>query len=328
LSFQEGIPWVEASKSSDLKTFPAAVQAHLATIASRNAKYVPRHPIYLSVNPINLDFLGLAPYWGTTTNQPLPDPWNTYDFNNPEVKRAALNYCVALIDYFKPTYFAVAVEANILLARAPQRWWNYKELNEYLYKELKIRYPSLYVFPTIHFEHMMGRLQWSAELTRRFADWYPTILEGEVRDLLRNSDLLALSTYPYSTTENPVTDQYFDPAAKIAMDLKIPLAIEQTGYISQNVEIPNVTILAGSEKLQSDFYDYVFRFANTHKLQFVVNFVPLDYGYNYGTDLLAMAWAWTGLTYTDGTPKAALGLWDAQLQRPLVQPSVVSRGGE
>lgn len=325
LSYQDGIPWVEAARSSDVKTFPDAVQETWRLAARRQAQYIPKHSIYLSINTINLDFLGLAPYWGTATNQPLPGPWRYYDFNHPEVKRAALNYCVAAIKYFNPKYFAVAVEANILLARAPDRWWQFKELNQYLYTQLKALYPDLIVFPTIHFEHMMGRLAWSAQFAKSFASFYPDVLQVEVRDLLKNSDMLALSSYPYSTTDNAVTEDYYDVAVKIAADLAIPLAIEQTGYITQNVEIPNTATLSGSERLQSDFFKYLFRFADKNKLRFVVNFVPMDYGYNYGMDLLAMAWSWTGLTFTDGTPKEALALWDAQLKKDYVPPPRIPR---
>jgi hypothetical protein len=326
LSFQDGVPWVEALASSDYHTYSQNLQDSFAAVSARSANYIPNQSLYLSMNLINLDFMGLAPYWGNGPNLQLPVPWNQYNFDHPYVKQAALNYAIALITYFKPQYFATSVEANILLARNVGAWGPYKTLQAYLYQELKRRFPTLLVFTTIQYEHMLGKLSWSADLARQFAPFYPNVLEGEVRELMKNSDVFALSTYPYSAAFNVVDATYYDRAVKIASDMNKPLAIEQTGYISQDIDV-YTTILPGSEQLQQQFFSYVFSTASTNRFLFIINFVPMDYGYNYGTSVLSMAWSWTGLSYTDGTPKAVLGDWDNWLSAPYVAPPTDRFGG-
>jgi hypothetical protein len=203
-------------------------------------------------------------------------------------------------------------------------------MNAMVYRELKQRFPNLPIFCTIQYEHMRGLLSWSAKLAQAVAFVYPDILKAEVRNLLKNADMLALSTYPYSAYGVIVDPTYYDAALRISSDMSLPLAIEQTGYISQNMYIDTqAAYLFGSEDTQRLFFTFLLGLAQKYNFRYVIDYVPLDYGYNYGTSTLSMAWAWTGLANSDGTPKEVLSLWDSYLEMALVpRPSVQNTQGQ
>jgi hypothetical protein len=248
---------------------------------------------------------------------PLPAPWDRYEFNDPHVKTAYLNYLVAAVEYFHPAYLATSIEANILLAHAPHRWAAFKELHAYVYVELKRRYPSLQIFATVHYEHLRGFTTESAAVAAGLHEIYPDLLTGEALDLLRHSDLLALSTYPYMVAGNRYVNDagldadYYDAGYALARAAGKPIAIDQTGYLTHDVYLSylNVTF-PGSEARQQQFLELVLRDAHTYGFAFVVNFVAWDYGLNYGSFPTSLTWAYTGLVREDGTPKAALATWD------------------
>lgn len=305
-NLQEGIPWKAAAASGDVSTYPEALRARWSTYRSARQAEFPNHALYLMLNPIALDYQGLAPDWGGTVPE---SPWDTYAFNHPQVKAAVLNYATAAIRYFKPRYVSIGVEANILLARAPEKWAAYKKLNTHVLRALKRRFPDVKVFPTVQYEYLLGKHPGSASPEKQVA---------EVRELLRYADLLALSTYPYMVYLNEPKPGYYDPALGLAAELGKPLAIEQTGYTTRNIHIPdpfNVDIY-GSQRLQRDFIGYLLNLACAQGFEFVMNFVPVDYGLNYSTDPAGLAWAYTGLLTTNGRHKAAWTPWNGFFKLP------------
>ncbi len=313
-SFQQGVPWPEALLSSDVTTYPPHLQGMWEFLRSTDDAAIPGHDRYLMINPVATSSEGLAPYYGEVPEMSLPAPWGSYSFNHPDVKTAFVNYLIAAIEFFQPKYLAINVEANILLAKRPEQWEAFKELNAYAYITIKGLYPELTVFSTIHYEHMLGLHIDSILLEQRFRDTYPNILTHEVRDLLRYSDLLALSTYPYMVGGLEVREGFYDDAYVIAEDLGLPIAIDQTGYASRSFvyELLGVSI-TGSEEIQDSFISLLLEDAQTHDFRFVVNFVSTDYGTNYGSDPVFLTWAYAGLSNTDGTAKPALATWDRYL---------------
>jgi hypothetical protein len=309
-NLQDGVPWSEALASEDYQSYPQPLKTQWWFYRETNRTNLPHHALYLMLNPIALDYRSLAPNWGGV---PLTSPWNTYSFNSPNVKTAFLNYVIAAITYFQPQYVSLGVEANILLARAPEKWMAYKELNAYVYTAVKTRFPKVKLFPTIQYEYLLGRHSMGVHNGDPTAESTANDQHAQIRNLLRHADLIALSTYPYMVYLNEVTPNYYDPVWSLSLDLHKPVAIEQTGYTTQDVHIPapfNVDI-SGNQELQSDFVGSLLNLACAHNLEFVINFVPADYGDNYSVDSSALAWAYTGLLDKDGLAKPALEIWRA-----------------
>ena len=309
-TFQDGVPWNEALASSDYWTYPTGVLFEWLLTFYRDLIFIPMHARYVSLQPMSFNYDGLAPYWGTSPHQPLPPEWQLRRFNHPDVVRAYLNYAIAAVEFFQPTYLAIGIEANILLAKRPDLWLDYKELNAAVYTALKARYPGLVVVTTVQYEHMLGLQGASAALRDAVADIYPGVLESEVRDLLRHSDAIALSTFPHMAGGHVIDAGYYDTAAAIAADLGRPVAIDQSGYTSQNVVVTEGT-LVGSESVQAIYVAFLLQWALQRHCLFVVNWLAVDYGDNFGTEPLQMAWAYIGLRRPDGSAKPALAVWDA-----------------
>lgn len=319
-SLQDGVPWPEALASSDVATYPASLRATWASLRAHDETFVPGHARYLMLNPIDTaNYSAIAPYWAEQTIQPLPAPWSSYEFDDPAVKTAYLNYVIAAVEFFRPTHVAIGVEANILLLKAPLRWTTYKNLNAYVYTELKARYPSLRVFTTIHYEHMRGMTGESVSLQMLLRDSYPDVLTSEVVRLLEHSDVMALSTYPFMVGGNLFIDQdggpdrdYYQAAFDIAARVGRPLAIDQSGTISRDLYLDYIgTYLPGSEARQNASVERLLSDAHVYDFEFVINFVGWDYGEHYGSSPTSLTWAYTGLVRVDGSPKPALATWDA-----------------
>ncbi len=73
-TFQDGVPSPEALASSDYWTYPTGVLYEWLLTWYRDDTFVPRHARYISLQPINNSYDGLAPYWGVFPHQPLPPP--------------------------------------------------------------------------------------------------------------------------------------------------------------------------------------------------------------------------------------------------------------
>jgi len=324
IPFKDGVPWDEALLSSNYLTYSSNLQTAWAREMSRINQFVPTHKRMVLIHPVGPNYLGLANRWGDSTEMPLLAPWSGYEFNHPDVKTAFLNYAIAAIEYFQPAYFAIGIESNILLARRPDRWEAYKELNKYVYQELKIRYPNLVVFTTINYEHLLGLGSWSADLREAVKDSYPNVLESEARFILADSDMLVIATYPYMIQGNVPDKDYFCVAKSMAREMRKKLAIEQTGYQTRNVvttvpEIGQITMF-GSEDVQVAFLNGILEDAVKYDYEFVINFISQDYGTIYGSNFEMMTWSYTGLFNVDGTAKPVVPVWDAYLNMQVVTP--------
>lgn len=316
---QDAVPWNEALTSTNYRDYSNYLQAFWDLFRSADSAVVPHLPKYLMLNPINpATYTGLAPQWDDQITFTLPPPWDGYAFNHPNVKTAFLNYAIAAVEALQPTHLALNVEANILLAKAPDKWAAFKEFNAYVYTELKQRYPNLVVFSTIQYEHMLGLTEESRSLAIQLRHLYADVLESEVKSLLEHSDLVAISTYPFMIENNRfvkpdgrLDQDYYERAYALAAALGKPLAFEQTGFISRDlyIESRGVTV-PGSDARQQQFIEHLLRDSHVEDVAFVINFISHDYGTAYGTSPGAMTWAYTGLWNEDGSPKPALSTWD------------------
>lgn len=51
---------------------------------------------------------------------------------------------------------AIGIESNILQAKDPRKWEEYKDLHRAVYQELKAAHPNLPVFFTVEMLHLKG----------------------------------------------------------------------------------------------------------------------------------------------------------------------------
>lgn len=293
--FIGGIPWPEAL---DGKPFSKDVQDNMSYRPPAGKK------LFLSISPLDKDRRGLAPYWGETDNRPLPQPWSREPLNSPRVKRAYLNFVLRAIETMRPDYLAIGVESNVLLSRDQSKWQQLKELHRDTYTAIKKAHRSLPVFFTTDVLHYK-------RLTR---DAKGTNQEKEVADLMRYSDLFAMSFYPHMSPEalRPVPGNFLDFARRF----KKGVAIAESGMTSRPVDLRSYnTTLYGSDPDQTQFTEYLLKTAARDGYEFVINFATTDSDRLVArlrpplADL-ARIWAYIGMQTGDQHPKPASAVWD------------------
>jgi hypothetical protein len=299
VTFIGGVPWAEAL---DNKPYPQDVQDHL--------KYRPPagKKLFLSISPLDKDRRGLAPYWGETDNQPLPPPWNRELLNSARVKRAYLNFVLRAVEIMRPDFLAIGVESNVLLSRNPEKWHQLKDLHRDTYLAVKKLHKALPVFFTtdvLHYKRLVRDAKGSQQ-------------EKEVMDLMRYSDLFAMSVYPHMSLEvpRPVPANFLDFATRF----KRPVAVAESGMSSKDVDMRSYsTLLRGSDADQYQFTELLLKTAARDYYEFVINFASTDFERLVARlqpplDDLARIWAYTGMQTSDKRPKPASAVWDGYLR--------------
>jgi hypothetical protein len=300
-----GVPWQEML---DKKPFPKHIQDDFKHICAHRSA---ANPLYVATTPLNFGRTGLADYRDTAENQPLPAAWRGLSLNDPKVKRAYLTYLQGVVEQLRPDYLAVGIEVNILLAKNEAQWKACKELNSYVYGELKKLYPGLPVFVTVQYEYLKGVETGSRHNRQR--------QEPEVRELMKYSDFLGLSSYQYGPLHHAVPTDYFDMAATFGK----PVALAESGAISQTLHYGGVALTATPAD-QENFEKVILSAAQRGGYVFVIGWTGMDFDrlinrLPASVREIAGIWVHTGLADAQGTPKLALGIWDTYFKAPLKQ---------
>lgn len=297
--FIGGIPWPESLAD---KPFSKDVQDNLGYRPPKGTK------LFLQISPLNKDRKGIAPYWGEKDNLPLPNPWDTVAIDSPEVKRAYLGFVLRAVEAMHPDYLAIGMENNVLLSNSQAKWKQLKALHVATYTAVKAKHPKLPVFFTTDVLHYK---KFSSEARG-------TDQEGEVAELMKHSDLFAMSVYPHMSfaVPRPVPESFFD----FARDFGKPIAVSESGDTSRDVELKAFHLtLKGSEAGQKQFTEMLLKTAAANRYEFVITFATTDFEklsekLPPPADDLARVWAYTGLQTSDKKPKPALAVWDAYLK--------------
>jgi hypothetical protein len=300
--FIGGIPWPEAL---DGKPFSRDVQNQL------NYRRPAGYELFLSISPLNQDRKRLAPYWGEKDNQPLPAEWAERSFNSPEVIDAFARFTLRSVEALKPDYLAIGIESNVLLSHDRRAWQDYKEFHRTVYNAVKKAHPQLPVFFTTEVNHYL----------KRATEARGSPQQEEVADLMKHSDVFALSCYPHMSYDTPwpIPEDYL----AFARDLGKPIAVSETGMLSREVTVFGLK-LRGSEADQRQYYDVLLRTAQRDNYLFIATFATTDFE-KLAAQLpkeardLVMVWAYTGLQTSAGQTKPALDLWDRFLALPLAR---------
>jgi hypothetical protein len=296
--FIGGIPWPEAL---DGKPFSKDVENNLQYRPPAGKK------LFLSISPLNKDRSYMAPYWGAKDNLPLPKLWDRQKLNSPEVKKAFLNFTLRAVKAMNPDFLAIGVESNVLLSNSLLKWKQLKELHAETYVAVKRQFPALPVFFTTEVLHYK-KLASAAKNSDQAA---------EVADLMKHSDLFAMSVYPHMSygVPRPVPADFLN----FATQSHKPIAVAESGMTSRNVELKAFKLtLFGSEADQKQFTAQLLKTAARDRYEFVINFATTDFERLCAklpppVDDLARIWAYTGMQSSEQKPKPAAATWDAYL---------------
>lgn len=300
-----GIPWEEAlTESAYHPNVEAEIEGRLANTSNAFVTL-------LAIDSLNVERDTLSDNWGESTNMPLPGEWANRTWSSPEVITAYINFSSDMIDRFNPTYFEYGTEVGELIINDIDGFNDYLVFAEAVYTELKIRYPNLI-------------LTTSTTLKTPSSDRMNLIIEN-YDQLMPYTDVLGVSVYPYVFFDhndrgdpNNLPTNWLSQATAIANGK--PIAISETGWIGENLSIPEFDYSEKSDPdKQSLFVSELLSEANALNAEYVIWWTVADYDALWndtlGQDPLAKIWKDIGLYDEDQLPRIGLNTWDDWLNR-------------
>ncbi len=292
-----GVPWDAALNDDDLP------QTIINDWSGRLERTDDEMKILLSMTPLNIMRDGLALGWTVEgDNRPLAPKWKNKKLSDPAVIKAYTNYVLRGVEFFKPDFLAIGIEANILVSLAPEKWDDYLSLNRQVYVAVKEKYPDLPIFSTVQYEHYRGIENVSKN---NLAKQKPGVAA-----LMKHSDMLVLSTYKYGFVHpNEIRDDYFDEL----LEYNKPMAIAETGAMSKTTIVMGLPLIS-SETNQKEFVRMILEQAAEHDFVFVIHWLTMDFDkmlpkFPKEYRSLAKAWVHSGLLDQNKKKKPAYRVW-------------------
>lgn len=298
----EGVPWDEALNGSP---FPKGMTDDMNF---RLWQTKPETARLLQVTPLSMGRDGLALRRGDKPNQGLSGDWSSRRLNDPEVKKAYLNYVERMNDMFKPTYLITGIESNLLIRKKPDAWNDYVDLQCSTYRSLKdagVKAPILVSLVTVAFFP-----EWSSE------DNLNAQLAG-VQSLKGCVDGFALSAHPFMSglLAETFPKDYFDRLAKYIPNIR---GVAESSYPAQEWSYGTLK-WNGSDFKQEFFLREMLEAASKGNYEFIVWFTARDYDALWANALgksdQALVWRDTGLFDENGEPRSALHAWDRYFEK-------------
>jgi len=302
-----GVPWEEALQGDP---YPAAVENELN---GRVANTPMGTPVYLAVTPLNVARDGLAANWGPGGAEPLPAPWDTRDFTDPEVAQAYTAWLVDLVTRFDPACLNVAIEVSELALNDPAAFQEFLGFEAAVVADLRLQFPELPLMISVGLKSPTSA---SAATLR-------TVMP----DAIDHVDWVGLSMYPYVFFDHPdkgdpanLPADWFSQGVDLANGK--PVAVAETGWIAEDLVIPTFSVnVPADEGDQTRYVEALLAECERHDARFVTWFTVADFDDLWngvlGQDPIARIWRDTGLFDGIQVSRPALGAWQARLAVPL-----------
>jgi hypothetical protein len=298
----EGIPWQE---SLDEASLPVAVENDIAFRVSQTQS---GKVVYLSIDSLNNERNNLAPYWlHSGGNEPLPSPWDSYDFDNLEVANAYSRFALRMIDRFQPAYFNYAPEISELMLNDPDRFDRFKLFASRVYQTIKAAHPDLPLMVSMALKSP-GSTD-AQTMTTNFTT---------IADYV---DVVGISVYPYAFFNDQqdrgdpanLPSDWLNQITAIAPDKTY--AVTETGWIAEDLDIPVFGYTAQSDPdRQDEFVNRLLSESEKLSVKFIIWFSLIDYDSLWngalGQDDIAKIWKDTGLYDGQLNPRPSLTTWD------------------
>lgn len=296
MHLEEGVPWKEAYNNIEFSSNMMEGWQLRRQLTGKNLK------IFLSISPLNQLRNGLSNNRSESIQSEIPQMFKNRKFNDPIIKKAYLNYAIRAVEYFKPQYMAISIEANELLDNSPNDWEDYSELYISTYTELKSKYPNIKIFFTTSLHNLTNNK--SGITDYKFS---------KMKELWEYSDLIGFSYYPY--LEYPM--DYSNPLKSLFIVKKYsnkPIAITETGYPAE-MNSMNKNLAPVSDEIQKLMYAELFRIAREENFVFVILWDYRDYDKLWekiknNVPDWAELWKDNGLFDENGNPRPSKQIWD------------------
>ncbi len=302
-----GVTWEEA-----LNGLPYSVDLE-NELTTRLSNTPANMRTYLALSPLNGVRDGLAEYWGSAPNQPLVAPWDTREFDDPDVVTAYTNFATDLIQRFDPEYFNLGIEVSELAINDSAAYDRLVTFTAAVSGALKSQFPDVQLMISVALKSPS-----SAEAAT---------IRAELPRIIQHVDVVGVSVYPYIFFDHA---ERGDPANLPANWLSQvatlaggkPVAIAETGWAAETLTIPAFGVDIASNAANQDAYlNALFAAAESLDAEFIVWFSLVDFDALWNgvlaQDPVAHIWRDTGLYDEALNPRPALQTWMNQLALPL-----------
>jgi hypothetical protein len=297
-----GIPWQAAL---DGTPYDPAVEAE---IQGRLDNTPLNQRLYLAISPFNGNRDGIADNWGASTNEDLSAPWNTRDFDSPEVIAAYTTFAHDLITRFQPTYFNLGIEASELIVNDLARFERYLIFASEVTQALRSDFPNLQLMVSVALK--------TPGSTRAES------IRANIGPLIDLVDVVGVSVYPYVFFDHADKGEPANlPTNWLSQVLEIasgkPIAVAETAWNAERLEIPTfgVDVMANAEN-QAGYMAELFAEAEALDAEFIVWWALVDFDALWNNalaqDPVARIWRDTGLFDESLNPRPALDVWQQQ----------------
>jgi len=301
----QGIPWQSAFDDS---AYPANVEDE---INSRLSQTVAGKTILIELGSLNGLRTGLADNWGVNGEEPRTAPWDSRDFDSPEVITAYSNFALDLISRFNPEYFNYGTEASELILSDINEFNKFKIFAQQVYANIKAQYPNVKLLISVALKSPSSN--------------EASLLQQHIPELLDYVDVIGVSVYPYiffnhSNKGDPANlpSDWLTQITQIAPGK--PVAITETGWIAENLVINNFSVnVSSNETFQKNYVTRLLQESNNINAEFVIWWSLIDYQALWegilNQDDLAAIWRDIGLYNEQVLPRPGLSIWQQYLAR-------------
>jgi len=302
----QGIPWNEAFNST---AYSMNIEDDLN---GRLAKAVMGQTVLLSIDSLDSSRTALANNWGAAGEEARTAPWDTRDFDSPEVITAYTNFALDLIGRFNPTYFNYGTEASELILSNITEYNKFVTFAQQVSANIKAVYPGVKLMISVALKS-----PGSAEMT---------LIENNIASMLPYIDVLGVSVYPYifynhankGDPDNLPVD-WLSQAQALAPTK--PIAITETGWIAEDLIIPAFMVNVTSNEInQQKYVTRLLQESNQLSAEFVIWWSIIDYQALWegvlGMNDLAAIWRDIGLYDELVQDRSGMAVWKQYLGRP------------
>ncbi|MCB1844197.1 MAG: hypothetical protein KDI09_14650, partial [Halioglobus sp.] len=210
-----------------------------------------------------------------------------------------------------PVYFNYATEATELLLTDPQAFDDFVVFAREVYRNIKREHPDLPLMVSVALKSP------GSPATGGFVDQFPRIADYV--------DIVGISVYPYAffdtkdgASPGALPDNWLRQIQSIAPNK--PVAITETGWIGEDLEIPRFNLSVNSnEQTQRNYVLKMLDGAQALDARFVVWFTAVDFDALWrsalGQDDLSLIWRDAGLYDENLRGRNALDVWQDRLRR-------------
>jgi len=259
VQLDNGIPWEEALSGEPFGS-------DLAGDWQRHKEAAGTKAVYLAIAPLQEDRI----HWASGPGGAEAPGWATREKSlTPQLKEAYCQYVLRAIDYFKPQYLNLGVEAGDLAWKKPAKWPLFAELFSYCAAKARERSPSIKLGLSFSLPLLMN----------------PGVVK-RVQAVINESDYVGVSFYPYmsdfyvklgASALLPPPVQWRGPLDWLRQTVSKPVAICETGYSSDTVSLPKFGLsMEATPDLQREYVADLATIARHEHYLFTVFFLAVD----------------------------------------------------